>query len=270
MNSSVWFTAALCLGLTATAEAQNRGRIRFQELDLNGDRIITRDEWRGNDRSFRNQDWNGDGQLSGIELRIGAQRPVRDPELIGTSGAQDRFDTLDKNRDGRIARGEWTGTAAVFNALDANGDGLLTRVEATGADAAVENDEFRAADLNGDGFVGRSEWQWNAAAFDRLDINRDGRLARAEFNPTQGVIQAPPPPVPQVQTAAYRAGFERGRQEGIQAGREDKPRGWDLEGQRELESADSGYEPRLGERAEYQAGYRTGFRRGYREGFGPR
>ena len=65
-----------------------------------------------------------------------------------------------------------------------------------------------------------------------------------------------------------RAGYERGQTEGIQAGREDKPRGWDLEGQRELETADSGYQPRMGDRAEYQAGYRAGFRRGYREGFG--
>ena len=57
------------------------------------------------------------------------------------------------------------------------------------------------------------------------------------------------------------------RQEGIQAGKEDKPRGWDLEGQRELETADSGYQASMGDRAEYQAAYRLGFRRGYREGF---
>src|SRR5205085_11140146 len=116
-----------------------------------------------------------------------------------------------------------------------------------------------------DGFITRNEWQWNTAAFDRLDTNRDGRLARWEFDSTMQ-----PGPVLSQQSAAFRSGFDRGRQEGIQAGREDKPRGWDLEGQRELEQADSGYEPRLGERAEYQAGYRTGFRSGYREGFGIR
>ena len=39
---------------------------------------------------------------------------------------------------------------------------------------------------------------------------------------------------------------------------------------RELETADSGYEPRIGSHEEYQAGYRAGFRLGYHEGFGPR
>ena len=61
------------------------------------------------------------------------------------------------------------------------------------------------------------------------------------------------------------------RSEGRQAGREDKTRrnAWDLEGQRELEQADSGYTTQVGSRSDYQAGYRDGFRRAYAEGFGP-
>jgi hypothetical protein len=43
-------------------------------MDKDGDGVITRDEWRGNDRSFANQDWNGDGKLSEDELRPGAHR----------------------------------------------------------------------------------------------------------------------------------------------------------------------------------------------------
>ena len=78
--------------------------------------------------------------------------------------------------------------------------------------------------------------------------------------------------IPQNNTRAYRAGHDRGLIEGRDAGKADKGVDggrWDLEGQRELEQADSGYTPELGARADYQAGYRTGFRRGYREGFGP-
>ena len=74
-------------------------------------------------------------------------------------------------------------------------------------------------------------------------------------------------------TRAYQAGYERGRTEGRQAGKEDKGVNgghWDLEGQRELEQADSGYSADLGARGDYQSGYRAGFRLGYREGFGPR
>src|SRR5215213_8651341 len=71
---------AMALALPVGLDAQRgrgRGRtepIRFQGMDTNGDGIISRDEWRGNDRSFANNDWNGDGQLSGAEVRPGAQR----------------------------------------------------------------------------------------------------------------------------------------------------------------------------------------------------
>jgi Ca2+-binding EF-hand superfamily protein len=292
--------------------------MRFRAMDTNRDGVITRQEWRGNDRSFRNHDWNGDGKLSGDEVRPGARRnPVWDDRDVETAIAfegdrtstrfraldhdrdnrltrlewhasyetfsrldrngdrqltlaeftaaddddpEDRFADLDVNDDGRLTRDEWHGSTAVFTALDTNRDGVLTRVEAVGQQARAP-DEFRSLDVNDDGAISRDEWHWNTAAFDRLDTNRDGRLARGEFENTTLS--------PQV-NAAYRAGYERGRTEGQQAGREDKPRGWDLEGQRELETADSGYQQQMGNRADYQAGYRAGFRRGYREGFGPR
>src|SRR5438067_7832135 len=50
---------------------------RFSNLDLNHDGIISRSEWRGDAASFRAQDWNRDGVLSGDELRLNAVRPDR-------------------------------------------------------------------------------------------------------------------------------------------------------------------------------------------------
>ena len=41
---------------------------RFRGMDRDNNGIITRSEWRGNTRSFRNQDWNNDGVLSGREV----------------------------------------------------------------------------------------------------------------------------------------------------------------------------------------------------------
>lgn len=322
MKSTVWLVAGITLSLAATVAAQDRGKsaIRFQVWDANGDGVITRAEWRGNDRAFRNHDWNGDGKLSGDEVRAGARRSSTwdDRDIEGSidreddwtaarfrtldhngdgrlsrsewhanselftrvdrnrdnflsaaeftgdadDDREDNFGDLDTNRDGRLTRAEWHGSTAVFDALDANRDSVLTRAEAIGTEGGAR-DEFRSVDVNGDGAIGRDEWHWNTAAFDRLDANRDGRLSRPEFDNSPATV------LPQ-QTPAYRAGYERGRQEGLQAGREDKPRGWDLEGQRELETADSGYEPRFGDKAQYQAGYRIGFRRAYREGFGAR
>ena len=335
--------SGICIGLLvagvaaesavlAQGQGQGRGRgrgnqaqIRFQAMDVNGDRIIQRSEWRGSARSFEVHDWNGDGVLSGVEVRIGARRPARDrnaanrdaerdldspwyepqiddwtadhfrsldrdsngrvtaaewfyaretfrridhngdnwiseAEFLGDQtvddDAEDLFEYLDANDDGRVARAEWHGTRARFNALDVNNDNVLTPAEAMGTDAPV--DLFEAIDANNDRIIARTEWRWSASSFDIRDSNKDGRLSRDEF---VGLTSN--------RTAAYRAGYDRGLTEGRAAGREDRVRnqGWDLEGQRELERADSGYQTSMGPRAEYQAGYREGFRRGYREGW---
>jgi len=49
--------------------------MRFYGLDRNNDGIITRNEWRGDHGSFLNHDWNGDGVLSGGEVRPDGRGP---------------------------------------------------------------------------------------------------------------------------------------------------------------------------------------------------
>jgi hypothetical protein len=49
--------------------------MRFQGLDKNRDGMISRPEWDGDDRSFANHDWDGNGILSGDEVRPGAPKP---------------------------------------------------------------------------------------------------------------------------------------------------------------------------------------------------
>ncbi len=329
MGSTFIVTIALLAStIPPPAAAQGRGRgraaIRFAEMDRNNDRAITRAEWNGSDRSFAVHDWNGDGILSGDEVRVGAVRPSRSEEQTfdydereyrfddwtargftaldhnrdgritrdewhfdresfrradhngdGTvSRAEflsedsldddrgDQFDDLDMNGDNRVSRNEWHGSAAWFTALDANRDGVITRVEMMGADAPPEL--FTSLDINRDRVVTIDEWHWSRVAFDTRDLDRNGRLTREEL---RGMV-APAAEAPT--SAAFKAGQARGLAEGRQAGREDRQNtgAWDLEGQRELEQADSGYNASIGPRAEYQAGYREAFRRGYREGFG--
>jgi hypothetical protein len=146
-------------------------------------------------------------------------------------------------------------------------------------EAEREQARFRAMDVNNDRVITRREWQGNARSFDRHDTNHDGLLSGSEI-----WIPAPLKPSTrdravgtsgndaQQQTRAYKLGHQRGMVEGRQAGKEDKegPNRWDLEGQRELEQADSGYNIEMGRREDYQAGYRAGFRLGYRQGFGQR
>ena len=191
---------------------------------------------------------------------------------------QARFRAMDADKDGVITRSEWRGNARAFDRFDINHDGVLSGAEiwipGTVNQTGVECELltlFHRADANNDGRLGRNEWWGDAATFARVDRDRDGVLTPAEFLGTEetvGTIGTDP----QKQTRAYQAGHARGLIEGRQAGKEDKegPNKWDLEGQRELEQADSGYTADLGLRTDYQAGYRAGFRLGYRQGFGPR
>ena len=208
------FAAALIGGVvTLDAGAQQREprqedlrprQQQFRAMDGDGDGIITRAEWRGNNQSFRRLDLNRDGVLSGNEVWVEGAR--------GSSQDRIPFADLDRNANGVITRGEWRSTIEEFRAIDGDGDGVLTR---------------------------------------------------REYADPREVADSP----------AYRAGRERGLLDGRQAGREDKTVNggtWDLDGQRELETADAGYNENVGPREQYQAGYRAGFRLGYREGFGPK
>jgi hypothetical protein len=198
------------------ARSGNDQPMRFRDMDQNGDRVITRVEWRGNDQSFKEHDTNADGVLSGNEVLASAQRPAPDRSRRDERTA--RFDRMDLDHDGRLARNEWNSAAA---------------------------------------------------AFSRADLNHDGIVSRAEYLDIAGSV----PAGVRRDANAYRAGHDRGLVEGREAGKGDRVVNggkWDLDGQRELEQADSGYRADLGTRADYQAGYRAGFRVGYGEGFGPR
>ena len=94
---------------------------RFRGMDRDRDGVITRSEWRGNSRSFQNQDWNNDGVLSGREVRSNAVR---------ARSRNTRVEAVDLDRNGVIARNEWRGTRSEFNRIDRNNDGLITSAEA--------------------------------------------------------------------------------------------------------------------------------------------
>ena len=225
----------------------------FTRLDRNRDGRLSEQEWVYNWETFRRIDRNRDGFLSRPEF-LGE-------EAIGDDDRDDRFEALDVDRNGRIEEREWHGSRDAFEWLDRNGDRVLTRAEVVGDPSPADSRTlFDRLDIDRNGRITLNEWRWSKASFDRRDLNGNRGLERAE-------LDANPP-----RSEAFQKGLERGLADGRQAGREDKTRRnrWDLEGQRELEQADAGYQANMGNRADYQAGYRQGFTTGYREGFGPR
>ena len=113
---------------------------------------------------------------------------------------QIRFQEMDRNRDGVIARSEWRGSDQSFRVHDWNEDGVLSgnevRVGGTRERGDDEEDydqnrrpEFRNwtergfenLDRNRDGQIARAEWFYDRQGFNRADRNGDGILTREEF-----------------------------------------------------------------------------------------
>jgi Ca2+-binding EF-hand superfamily protein len=274
--------AALAISGGAIHQAQAQTKPEIQKMDRNSDGVVTRAEWQGSNGAFRQHDINRDGMLSGTE--------VWDPRDLrgrgrGRRGNQEIFDdwtargfaALDRNGDSRITNNEWRFDRETFTLADHNRDNAISRAEFLNESRLSRNrvdrfrdfdannrvDRFRELDANNDGAIARTEWRDSDGTFRLMDRNRDNRVTRDEFREVVGTSGAVNP------STAYRAGYERGQAEGRVAGRVDRDRnqGWDLEGQRELEVADSGYDARFGSKAEYQAGYRDGFRSAYPEGW---
>jgi hypothetical protein len=237
---------------------------RYRGYDMNNDERVARSEWPGDGRLFVRLDGNRDGYLTIQEYMQGSGF-----NLDSLGGPSFRFSNLDNNRDGWISRNEWTMGNTDFDRLDINRDNRVSRFEFensnSGAGHGVRESlgQFNEYDANRDGWLTRPESRMPNAEFDRLDSNNDNRISRFEYeNAADNVGRSS-------RTGAWQTGYDRGIQEGRAAGREDYQRnqGWDLEGQRELERADSGYTAQMGALGEYQAGYREGFRSAYREGF---
>ena len=196
------------------------------------------------------------------------QPPQQDSRQTDLRARQSEFREMDRDNDGVITRAEWRGERQSFRRYDLNRDGVLSgneiwvdrgRGRARGRD--LDRLPFADLDRNGNGVITHDEWRGPIEELRALDADGDDVLTAREYSDGRDIINSP----------AYRAGRERGLIDGRQAGREDKTVNggrWDLEGQRELESADAGYQPNVGDRVQYQEGYRAGFRRGYREGFG--
>jgi hypothetical protein len=185
-------TALLTLSLAGSALAQDA--MRFRGMDQNGDGRITRQEWRGSDQSFDVHDWNGDGILSGEEVRAGARRRIDDIDFDRATGdfydwTEQRFARLDRNGDGRIVASEWPYDTESFLRVDRNRDRVLSRAEFLGDNVDEDrNDRFDYLDTNNNGRLERAEWHGSANAFNWLDRNDDGVLSRAEVVGEQAAV----------------------------------------------------------------------------------
>jgi EF hand len=169
------------VGPLVQEQSSEREPVQLRGMDVDGDGVITRAEWRGSAQAFRAHDWNGDGLLSGNEVR--GDRPSgtiedRYPAPGGFSDwTEEGFAELDRNGDGRIARSEWRNDLETFRRVDRNGDGVLSRREFLG-EGVAEDQDLRAS---GQMVVVDARRPWNDTGLvvregDRVRIEAEGTV----------------------------------------------------------------------------------------------
>jgi Ca2+-binding EF-hand superfamily protein len=138
-------------------------------------------------------DTNGDGVIDRAEA-------AKAPRLAA------QFDTLDKNKDGKLSRDElprWHGKRhgrgpggreEMMAKLDTNKDGRISREEAK-ADPRLAA-RFDQMDVNKDGYLDKADRelgrkQQRDAWFAAADTNKDGQLSKAEFDAAKGPMGGP-------------------------------------------------------------------------------
>lgn len=132
-------------------------------------------------------DVNGDGSIDRTEA---AARPR----------LAEKFNELDKNKDGKLAKDEMParghrghgkgkaghGPRMAMQVLDTNKDGRISKAEAAAGEGKMK-ERFDNMDVNKDGYVDRADHdlrskQRTDAWFARADADKDGKLSRAEVD----------------------------------------------------------------------------------------
>ncbi len=146
------------------------GPVLAQPARGGGERIVTRADIQARVRdNFARVDTNRDGFVTRAEAQAvaGARRGMRAERRQDRAERRaERFAQLDANRDGVISRAE-------FSAPRARGDRAERRQERL--ERRAERREHRMERRGGRGFGG-----FGLRAFERQDLNRDGRLSLAE------------------------------------------------------------------------------------------
>lgn len=204
MNRTALLTLALAAAATSTVavaqQSPSSSRTHHARMDANQDGVIDRAEAATNPgfaARFDELDKNHDGRLGADE------RP--DWGGHGDHHGRGGLARLDANGDGRIARGEITGSdgrqaklVEKFAEIDGNHDGYLVRSELAAYHARMRpqrkaeharrvDEHFATADLNRDGKLSRVEVSEKmprlTQGFAWMDENHDGFLSREELRP---------------------------------------------------------------------------------------
>ena len=177
-------------------------------LDADGDKVISAEEWAKLPAVLRTFDKDGNGVLTGDEVKPNIPEPEPPPGQKPDTMA-DRLMAFDKNHDGKLAKAEMPARMMpLFDRGDTNHDGFLTKAEIDKLEAALEppkgdvkreyegqrqggflrQDPFLISiDTDHNGEISTEEMDASTTSSKRLDFNKDGMLTENELRPRPAV-----------------------------------------------------------------------------------
>jgi Ca2+-binding EF-hand superfamily protein len=143
--------ALVGVGLAQAPGLGFQPRDLFLQLDANQDGAIDKEEVPAKgrpafERLLKQGDANHNGKLEADEFRS-VLVDLKEFADHARKKAAERFQSMDKDRDGKVSREEFTGPKPRFDQLDKDGDGYLTQQEFLGgvpAKAAAKNKKAAA------------------------------------------------------------------------------------------------------------------------------
>lgn len=100
---------------------------------------------------------------------------------------RERFEQLDRDKDGYVSRSEWPLEPKSFDVVDRDKDGRLSRFELLTPNVQDERLRrgFHQLDLDRDGRLSRLEWQRSGRSLGPLDGDGDGYISLTELRRAQ-------------------------------------------------------------------------------------